>query len=102
MSDIVKKAEKLLAGLAPVDYPFSFVGTGPGDPYNMPGAITGSLRSKGGRAVVVPLPESASSLAAFPGTIEFFTQAPQVMEDLVTALKKAESASEGSKEGKKD
>jgi hypothetical protein len=92
MSDMLVKAKKALEAL-PIPLPITFVTTGPGEPHGLPGAVTGSLRAKDGRALIVPVPESNSMIAGLPPIIKFLTDAPTLVRDLVAELEALEASS---------
>jgi hypothetical protein len=83
---VIAKARKALESFGKMPQPLSFTDTGPGEPHNLPGAQTGSIRAADGRALFVPVSESSSMLAAFPFVFDFFIQAPRLIEELTEAL----------------
>jgi hypothetical protein len=55
-------------------------------------ALHGALRTKEGQNVIEPAPESASFIVGLRGSIEFLSQAPQIVQQLLDEARKAESA----------
>lgn len=85
----LQEAKEALAALR-VDFPFVLASSGPGEPHGLPGAVTGVLRTKSGQALVVPIPNSASTVAGLPGTLEFLTKAPELLSNLIEEVENAQ------------
>ena len=89
----LEEAKAALAAF-PVKLPVSFTVTGPGEPYELPHAVTGTFRSKEGRALIVPVHGSTSMIAGFPAVLDFLAAAPKLLADLIEEVEsdKAEEA----------
>jgi hypothetical protein len=85
MSSALERAKKALSTLQ-VDYPFIFTNTGPGDNHDLPNTVTGVLRAKRGQALLVPIPNSASTVAGLPTTLRFLADSAQLIADLVEEI----------------
>lgn len=82
MGSALEEAKKALAAF-PVKLPVSFTVTGPGEAYNLPSAVTGTFRSKEGRALIVPVEGSTSMIAGFPAVLDFLAAAPTLLANLI-------------------
>jgi hypothetical protein len=80
-SKALAEAKKLLGALKS-QYPWRFDNV----QSQYPGLVVGAIRTKDGRNVVQPHPESSSMIVSFPETIEFLVAAPRVMAALIKEL----------------
>jgi hypothetical protein len=87
MSTVLKDAKDALGALR-VQYPWRFDAM-PTDPARFPQTLVlGALRSKDGKNVIQPHPESASMIVSFPETMDFIRQSPALIDGLIKEVER--------------